>query len=669
MCSNAQRKVDKRDSVFSRSKRSASSNDGSSRAKRPSKRNEGRYPVNSGLSPYSADTDSTSDAFAIPNDVLTPRDEDRRIQLLRRLNQIAQKKSMLARAKTESPSIDGPPSSARGAPSASSKEHYRSSRFSSSRSRSQDNRASPASMQLEPTTIDNVEPGPKSDPMPSKPSDNKLDLMMHDRNHRTPNFMLTQPKRASDNVTNSQKNAQMMYCLRMVKEMMRLKDAVAFSAPIQRLWDLDQLPGYFEMIKEPMDLGTVKRRLEIGWYLEPAKDLEDGTFTAAHFKKDSFAADMRLIFNNARTYNRKGETFYESATRLLEKFETKFEAMSTKLAESGTKSKSKSKKRKKSSFGVTERRRSGESRSKKQATSKAKTQTSSASASLGGSASASVHTESIVSSVPPPSAPARKSVAKKKTVKPKAPDNPNKSRVGRPKIEDMTTLELSTRIKLMEVRLSNPKSNGSSLYNALARALYEVEVTYEEKVYLGSKIGELPGDKLSKLVTLASKDQNQSVEVNYNDEVELDFDGLSTRALRDMQAIVNQALNATKGFVNKMPNGDVARIPRAELQGEMDLLRAELTKKAANGKKTSKEDREEASGDGRGKKGLYESESDDSDSDSDGSSSDGSSDDDSSDDSSADDESPESMRKRRERNLAHQQAMQAAGTPLQSPGA
>ncbi len=464
----------------------------------------------------------------------------------------------------------------------------------------------------------------------------------------------------------------MMYCLRLVKELLRLKDAFAFARPIDRLWSRDQLPGYFEMIKKPMDLGTVKARLETGWYLEPAKDLEDGSYTAAHFKKDDFAADMRLIFNNARTYNRKGDTFYESATRMLEKFEAKFEAMSSKLAESGSKSKSKSKKRKKSSFGVTERRRSSESRSKKQATTKSKAAasaavSSSASASVGGGAS--VHTESLVSSATPPSAPARKSVPKKKAPKPKAVENPNKERVGRPKIEDMSTLELTTRIKLLEVRLRNPKSNGSALYNALARALYDVDVTYDEKVYLGAKIGELPGDKLSKLVTLASKDQNQSVEVNVNDEVELDFDGLGTRTLRDMQAIVNQVLNATKGFVNTMPNGDIARIPRAELQGEMDLLRAALVKKAANGKKTSKEDRDMPSADGKGNKGLYESDSD-SESDSDGSSSDDSSDDDSSDDdSSAEDESPESMRKRRERNLAHQQAMQAAGTPLQSPGA
>ena len=51
------------------------------------------------------------------------------------------------------------------------------------------------------------------------------------------------------------------------------------------------LHDYHQIIKQPMDLGTVKSRLskkEFGWPLD-------------------FASDVRLTFNNAKTYNSKGQ--------------------------------------------------------------------------------------------------------------------------------------------------------------------------------------------------------------------------------------------------------------------------------------------------------------------------------------------------------------------------
>uniref|UniRef100_A0A0A9HJ28 GTE904 n=1 Tax=Arundo donax TaxID=35708 RepID=A0A0A9HJ28_ARUDO len=54
-----------------------------------------------------------------------------------------------------------------------------------------------------------------------------------------------------------------------------------------------------------MDLGTVLRRLERRRYADPP----------------AFAADVRLTFRNAMSYNKRGDPVYESAAELSEIFE------------------------------------------------------------------------------------------------------------------------------------------------------------------------------------------------------------------------------------------------------------------------------------------------------------------------------------------------------------
>ena len=51
------------------------------------------------------------------------------------------------------------------------------------------------------------------------------------------------------------------------------------------------LPDYFKIIKHPMDLGTVKRRLDNNYYWCSQEVIEDVT----------------LMFQNCYTYNKPGE--------------------------------------------------------------------------------------------------------------------------------------------------------------------------------------------------------------------------------------------------------------------------------------------------------------------------------------------------------------------------
>lgn len=78
------------------------------------------------------------------------------------------------------------------------------------------------------------------------------------------------------------------------------------------------LKDYHTIITHPMDLGTIKTRLEAGYYHHP----------------DNLAADIRLVFTNARTFNPPASDVHIMAATLAEAFEGKWAAsVQPKIAE------------------------------------------------------------------------------------------------------------------------------------------------------------------------------------------------------------------------------------------------------------------------------------------------------------------------------------------------
>merc|ERR1719228_2906846 len=63
------------------------------------------------------------------------------------------------------------------------------------------------------------------------------------------------------------------------------------------------LPDYFEIIKKPMDMGTIKKRLEHNYY----------------WSADECIADFNQMFTNCYIYNKPGEDIVIMA-KSLEKF-------------------------------------------------------------------------------------------------------------------------------------------------------------------------------------------------------------------------------------------------------------------------------------------------------------------------------------------------------------
>lgn len=76
-----------------------------------------------------------------------------------------------------------------------------------------------------------------------------------------------------------------------------------FNAPVDAV--ALGLPDYHELIRSPMDLGTIKSRLA----------------TLEYADVETFAADVRLVFQNATRYNPQGNAVHQAAVAMLSDFE------------------------------------------------------------------------------------------------------------------------------------------------------------------------------------------------------------------------------------------------------------------------------------------------------------------------------------------------------------
>jgi hypothetical protein len=94
---------------------------------------------------------------------------------------------------------------------------------------------------------------------------------------------------------------------KLVNWLLNKPDAAPFSEPVD--WRAMELFDYPKIVKKPMDLGTVKRKLDRDQYV----DIEE------------CAQDIRLIWNNCKMYNADGSDFYLLASSLSKRFEDRYQ--------------------------------------------------------------------------------------------------------------------------------------------------------------------------------------------------------------------------------------------------------------------------------------------------------------------------------------------------------
>lgn len=98
-------------------------------------------------------------------------------------------------------------------------------------------------------------------------------------------------------------------CATLLGRLMRHKHGWIFNNPVDV--EMLNLHDYYSIIKHPMDLGTIKSRLNSNFYQSPRE----------------FAEDVRITFNNAMTYNPESQDAHIMAASLLKIFEEKWPAI------------------------------------------------------------------------------------------------------------------------------------------------------------------------------------------------------------------------------------------------------------------------------------------------------------------------------------------------------
>ncbi|GER48576.1 bromodomain-containing protein [Striga asiatica] len=106
----------------------------------------------------------------------------------------------------------------------------------------------------------------------------------------------------------------MKQCDTLLTRLMGHQLAWIFNEPVDIV--KHNIPDYFNVIKHPMDLGTVKSKLLSNQYSSPM----------------DFAADVRLTFRNAMTYNPVGHTVHSMADAMSKYFETRWKSIEKKIS-------------------------------------------------------------------------------------------------------------------------------------------------------------------------------------------------------------------------------------------------------------------------------------------------------------------------------------------------
>lgn len=108
-------------------------------------------------------------------------------------------------------------------------------------------------------------------------------------------------------------------CSTILKKLMSHEAGWVFKTPVDPV--ALNIPDYFSIISAPMDLGTVKSKLEKNLY----------------FGIEEFAADVRLTFSNAMLYNPPANHVYQMAKKLNQIFEMRWKVVEDKYNGEGPK--------------------------------------------------------------------------------------------------------------------------------------------------------------------------------------------------------------------------------------------------------------------------------------------------------------------------------------------
>ncbi|XP_044756346.1 bromodomain-containing protein 3-like isoform X2 [Coccinella septempunctata] len=443
----------------------------------------------------------------------------------------------------------------------------------------------------------------------------------------------------------------MKACSEILKELFSKKHS-SYAWPFYKPVDaqLLGLHDYHDIIKKPMDLGTVKQKMDNREYRSAQE----------------FASDIRLIFTNCYKYNPEDHDVVAMAKVLQEIFETRFAKipdepigrMMTKSESSSSGSGSDSssdtddseedrrKKLKlleKQVLAIQEKIKSLEEESlkkkkeKKKAKEKPKKVLPNSSSGMGKPSSHALKSNSVMSDSVDDSiasvvsgadlkmagdahhSAGSKSINMHHNAAPAANAKPPKSKGLRGAKPAAASNATNKRTK------ANNKTGAGRKKNAVPAAALPFDsedednakpMSYDEKRQLSLDINKLPGDKLGRVVHIIQS-REPSLRDSNPDEIEIDFETLKPSTLRELESYVASCLRKKprKPYYKKMP-GKSKDEQIAEKKQELEKRLLDVNDKIGNSKKGGKKDAGKIDSGAGGPSGRLSSSSSSSDSDS-----------------------------------------------------
>ncbi|XP_024274075.1 bromodomain-containing protein 3b isoform X1 [Oncorhynchus tshawytscha] len=343
---------------------------------------------------------------------------------------------------------------------------------------------------------------------------------------------------------------QLKHCDFILKEMLSKKHA-AYAWPFYKPVDAEalELHDYHEIIKHPMDLSTVKKKID-------SQDYQDA---------QSFATDVRLMFSNCYKYNPPDHEVVAMARKLQDVFEMRFAKMpdepvdATQPSTTPVVSKSTESSESSGNTSSSESSDSEEERAmrlaelQEQVGSEQQITVEHPNGNRAGKKNGcakrfqlkAVHEQLAVLSQAPVSKPKKreKREKEKKKDKDKGKADDKKKPKSAPQVKPANQKKAPARKPNSMVVATRQPKKGSKVVVANNESEEEpsLPMSYDEKRQLSLDINRLPGEKLGRVVHIIQS-REPSLRDSNPDEIEIDFETLKPSTLRELERYVKSCL-------------------------------------------------------------------------------------------------------------------------------
>ncbi|CAM4624115.1 unnamed protein product [Leuciscus chuanchicus] len=305
---------------------------------------------------------------------------------------------------------------------------------------------------------------------------------------------------------------RLKYCCAILKEMFAKKHS-AYAWPFYKPVDAKSLglDDYHEIIHQPMDMSTIKKKMESREYMDALQ----------------FAADMRLMFSNCYKYNPPGHEVVGMARKLQDVFEFRFSKIPDEPRNAAATSSQNRVKKERAHSPSSSESSDSESSSPSEDSSDAEEDEEERAQRL-------VNLEEQLKAVREQ----LQLLTQTPLLKPKKREKSKKKRKKERESSKRKGEETKKSAKIQK-RSNSSKSSGRKENRACdsEEEMNTVPMSYEEKRQLSLDINKLPGDKLGKVVNII-KAREPLLRDTDPEEIEIDFETLKPSTLRALECYV-----------------------------------------------------------------------------------------------------------------------------------